>query len=120
MEAGRELNALVAEHVMGLEKLGCHDGNCFYHIEMGGKGFKGLAKSYSTAISPAWEVVEKLRESKMALSVMHVFEFADQKWAYIAKVETYNKADFISDIRETAPHAICLAALKAVGYELSK
>ena len=120
--APRERDALVAEKVMGMES---HDGE-FYRPSVDSyapPGHMVLAgpRPYTTDISAAWEVVEKME--------------ADDFWAKLTrKTETYYAGR--PDIPEwhcwlrcvgagtrgdhtayhvSAPLAICIAALKAVG-----
>lgn len=69
-------------------------------------------KPYSTDISAAWEVVEKLLANRQDFTidsfmrlgkVTHSVRFDDSNLTY----------------GDSAPHAICLAALKAVGHDLT-
>lgn len=102
MKPGQELDALIAEKVMGLkvnyEFYTCSD-LCDNYDEM------GYIPAYSTDIASAWEVVEKLLK-------LHSVEFSyvhfNSEWNVDIDDKIYVAAD-------TAPHAICLAALKAVG-----
>ena len=98
MKPGRELDALVAEKVMG-------HGSQFNF-------------SPSTNIADAWLVVEKLKEHDkdvICISVgwlMGADKFPDIYRAVVA----WREHRSIQADAETAPHAICLAALKAIGY----
>jgi hypothetical protein len=71
---------------------------------------------YSTDIAAAWEVVEKLTAD-------HEFRFqADYYGPFVqfiryAEDKNGDHPDYSSSA-DTAPHAICLAALKAVGVEV--
>ncbi len=115
MSPGRELDAVVAEKVMGLsvrpiEVIGASG----VHADVGTvdlprrmpDGRMGVhaapLPAYSTEIAAAWEVVEKLR------SPVFVLEWEPDRWL----------ASFCGEdedaTADTAPHAICLAALKAV------
>lgn len=63
MKPGSELDALVAEKVMGLERVmtpgfGMEVGWRPIHSNLGASPLK----SYSTDISAAWEVVEKMKQ----------------------------------------------------------
>ena len=122
MNAGRELDALIAEKVMGLA--GVRDGkswlygdNWTYHK----KGVLCLVPHYSTQIADAWQVAEKMWPlvqgggygtyrvllNRRDGDNKYVCEFAidpDGGWSTHARAEA-----------PTAPLAICLAALKAVG-----
>lgn len=116
MNPGRELDALVAERVMGLEPWPEQD------PRWGVKAFKAKfvpygqepkpceAPSYSTDIAAAWEVVEKFQA---CARFERVFENGKQTgwWCELAG----NGDDFQSSsaVAETLPLSICLAALKA-------
>jgi hypothetical protein len=108
MEAGRALDAFVAETVMGWsreqQEIGLPPG--LY----GDENFQPFPR-YSTSIADAWEVVSKL----------------DGEWTIEGQEEVGWISSFYSStggidaivIREsssaiTAPHAICLTALKAM------
>lgn len=92
MKAGRELDALVAEKIFGWSKSDLEINEDISH--------------FSTDIAAAWEVVERLR------SRGYRFEVRSQPqgfWVYFGEE--------MSAEAPTAPHAICLAALKAVGHD---
>lgn len=118
-EPGRELDALVAEKVMG-------------NTLAPGPGAMGIVVNitelkrippYSTDIAAAWEVVEKIGEG-------FTLGRSWEKWVctsvpgdmwgcYIdepGRYEMLNDGDYF-EWADTAPHAICLAALKAIGHE---
>ena len=123
LEAGPELDALIAEKVMGLvpceqwiDGMGTlsiiHRGDCDAPIKLQCHDAKPgrWTKRYSTDISAAWEVVEKLTPQFID------FELGNRR------NELFN-ADFIwgHGLRQyfrananTAPLAVCRAALKAV------
>jgi hypothetical protein len=143
MKPGRELDALVAEKVMGIESVRLVDETVdkdreWFALVSDGEprrraGMFGLhsgyweVQRYSTGIAAAWEVVEKLRERGL------------DTWLYTDNYGANRKvwccytgdSDPLWDFEEpmgsamgnlidatheaaTAPHAICLAALKAV------
>jgi hypothetical protein len=113
MTPGRELDAVIAEKVMGWTRLS-HPYGEQTHKTLDGRTILADFLSapdgmklphYSTDISAAWEVVEKLRELGWYLAI-----HSDPKRGYFA---TIPRADGIQIESETAPHAICLAALKA-------
>jgi hypothetical protein len=113
MKAGRELDALVAEKVMGYRQ--AEDGSWFLPGISTGFGLWELPE-YSTSIADAWLVVEKLKLFKGFC----LRQRNDGMWDSVR----YGKwADGFDDQivvgKTTAPHAICLAALKAVGYNES-
>ncbi len=113
MEAGRELDALVAERVMG------------YTVRRGpGANYDGMllpwevwdrdGKSwnpikYSADIAAAWQVIEKLADRDPMIAIWG-YEDGTAGW--------FCDFEGIKDHARTAPHAICLAALKAVGVDL--
>lgn len=105
MKPGPELDALVAEKVMGLSK-----------EPPWPKPFKWYSRWWyydrefrpSTDIAAAWEVVEKMSEQGITVVV-----WAWPGGRFGCDIAVINKADLING--DSAPHAICLAALKAVG-----
>ncbi len=142
--AGPELDALVAEKVMGMvwyrdwplnsEGAAINAGIPFLSypgrdIRLATdedlkekKDLNGI-EEYSTDIAAAWEVVEKLN-----LMVMPVESASGKRWGWAAEQITVEKADLkkgsgyylevgteLWTHAETAPLAICRAALKAVG-----
>ena len=95
MKLGPELDRLIAEKVMGWPADEWHQ-SCNDCTKW----------SPSTNIAHAWEVVEKLRN-------IMVGPWTHGRWAACAMQD----GDWFS-VADTAPHAICLAALKSVGYPL--
>ena len=121
MNPGKELDALVAERVMGLG------------LEFIGPvtGFNYGALPYSTDISAAWEVVEKLGQERIPKRVIPgemqkycLWLHQDIDGSFVAhfspdeSTEMSLSAGFPTGPNTTAAHAICLAALKAVGCEI--
>ena len=118
MKAGRELDAMVAEKVMGwiwvkdnhgvhIEPGSVDDCDCKSHA-----GGNECLPYYSTNIAPAWEVVEKLAASEDWDE--HPFEIHKNynfKPTWTASFDDYTHEGW-SEV--SAAHAICLAALKAV------
>lgn len=109
MDAGRELDALVAEKVMGWVCI-CERKHqlCPVHDSY-----------YSTDIAAAWQVVERLKHDGWNVSIG-----GDNGWGCtFYKVLVRGNDAFTSTWTEShgpinaenAPLAICLAALKAVG-----
>ena len=102
MQAGRELDALVAEKVMGWTAIkgdlgSMPDGRIYVEVPY-----------YSTAIAAAWGVVEKCKY-EVWIRCLHGS----------CEVRVVDCGHEITRVdADTAPLAICLAALKAVGYEL--
>lgn len=126
--AGRELDALIAERVMWLmvkpiTVIGAHGAVSDigtvgerYKMADGRMGVPARAiPAYSTEIAAAWEVVERLATCHPTLER---FTLPD-RWCCAMQLN----ADTISSVAEyadSAPLAICLAALRAVGAPLSK
>lgn len=113
MQPGRELDALIAEKVMGLTRLNCHSGDCFYRIDIvegKEKEFKGLAKPYSTDIAAAWEVVEAaLLPRVISISWCDGWEITE----YLPDT----KENVLLAHGEQFAATICLAALAAVSSD---
>lgn len=114
---GRELDALVAEKVMGLEPWPEQDSRweCKAFrapiIPQGVEPKPCAPPNYSTGIAAAWEVVEKL----VALDYrVRVTAYRDNSYGVTLSFPlSAGKRDGLFEA-ETAPHAICLAALKAI------
>lgn len=121
-EPGRALDALVAERVMGWVGGGKYWIDPSNPAEMYGAGFTIGNTDYdippfkpSTDIAAAWLVVERLSEQGRVLLVK-----ADGNRKYSGALRytvTINGIDGRFD-SNSAPHAICLAALKALGIEV--
>lgn len=148
MKPGRELDALVAEKVMGLSVwrkpnlaefedsgrrgligvpsvLMGHSAqqiNDMFHTadllaegdsyRVGAEDSTQLVPHYSTDIAAAWEVVERSRKTH-SFTVSSEWEHSwhcEVKW----HLEDNTQGDSWAQA-DAAPHAICLAALKAVG-----
>ncbi|WP_199426265.1 BC1872 family protein [Thermaerobacillus caldiproteolyticus] len=111
----REIDRLVAEHVMGWEPV-YDDGDLISFVtEFGILFFSDDDErewSPTIDIADAWQVVEKLNED----------DFDFQVWREKGKYNVEFSKDFFYLYgfaeSETAPLAICLAALKAVGVEV--
>jgi len=101
----RELDALVAEKVLGIPPE-------MIHNQEGGKHFKfvdgrecriAVNAYYSTNIGAAWQVVEKCKRLKLS-------QMSDGYWrAAFSRDGVWESRE-----AETASRAICLAALAAV------
>lgn len=131
MEPGRELDLVVAEKVMGcsLEKGASPIG--IPHITCGCPGyphrdftkFAPSIKPFSTDIASAWDVAQRIADlDEDNQFVIHVSPAKHQECEVEIKFWDYSEdpadpvlAGPIFILGKTAPHAICLAALKAVG-----
>jgi hypothetical protein len=111
MKAGRELNFLIATQVMGIETWPGVPGALKAPIVPRGREPKPCAPpDYTTDIAYAWAVVKKLTEK----SETH-FELSKGREGWHAGFDLDRPFKRVTAIADTAPHAICLAALKAVG-----
>ncbi len=131
MNPGRELDALVAEKVMEMEyrewKPYCAPAGWYAKTAppCNDRNDKGEAIDhpsyqydlplYSTDIAAAWAVVEKLRKSHgIAIAV---YEDGSTR-VELSQDRLSHHPNNIFEGATTAPHAICLAALKACGVDL--
>ena len=128
MPAGRELDALVAEKVMGWQ-----DARAFFPWPESGVMLDNYAMMpphggairdiahvprYSTDIAAAWEVFQKVTDLGYIPAIAQCTSgWACDFWTEEAADET-GRVDYIHKFREygqaSAPLAICRAALKAV------
>lgn len=102
LEAGPELDALVAERVMGIDLDGTKP-----HLPYRGVG----CTPYSTDIAAAWEVLEELGD----VTLGHQARVCNGQW--VCFVDTSGPFQGPSGAADTAPLAICRAALKAAERE---
>ena len=124
MESGAELDALVAEKVMGWHLVDgwwvhLNGGLAGYHENDGlpAIGTEGDSDRWTPSdyIAHAWEVVEKLgtltlSRGDIADISVWVAQFVTEEPGYPVNVQS---------VAKTAPYAICLAALKAIGAEVA-
>lgn len=104
MKPGSELDLLVAENIMGKYWGGANNTIPAYLRE-------GLLP-YSTDIAAAFEVVEKMK-TEFKNFELRTLRLPHGHEKYICYFNAfYGKAS------ESAPHAICLAALKAKGVKI--
>lgn len=132
MKPGRDLDVLIAEKVMGFAVIktvwGKHKQFCQYSLgppdyydDAGESILHNPLPLYSTDIAAAWEVVATLQFSGSA------FKYEEEHIPSPVGTDSYT-ATFLNlndespkyilgeaMSLESAPHAICLAALKAVG-----
>lgn len=147
LRAGRELDALVAEKVMewtevgmGVDLAGRVNGPYGVNPQTKRGDMQTLegqilearrfddVPEYSTDIGAAWTVVEKLRWDGWMVAVIATHQGNLQACAltrgsaapFPPKDTVLHSVDWRESFREqakTAPEAICLAALRAVGHE---
>jgi hypothetical protein len=119
MDAGRELDALVAERVMAWRR--CHEeppGSGYWE----GRRPENLLSlvldevpRFSTDLVAAWQVAENMSIAGLYLTLS---QHADDEWeAWFHRHISHRRynLDQFSALGDTAPHAICLVALTAVG-----
>lgn len=120
MNPGRDLDALVAEKVMGWSELKTglivETGWDLYGKDSTGDG-DFLVPEYSTDIAAAWDITEKMRHIKCKQDKFATFTVMQTEEGYWAGY-TWHEVSYDDASGHTAPHAICLAALKAVGVEV--
>jgi hypothetical protein len=91
MKPGKELDALIAEKIMGPN-----------------------AKHYSTDIAAAWDVIEELARRHM---IIQLYVSSD---VYRASFKMQTQSDFLWHSEgESMPHAICLGALRMMGKHVN-
>lgn len=121
MQAGREMDALIAEKIFGLK--------VEWEIEYLGEQIpsskqladkydeNGILPLYSTDIAAAWEVVEGVREKFNLLMNVHPYSLVAANGGYRVSVnDLHIELDYTT--ADTAPLAICRAALKALSPAL--
>ena len=108
---GPELDALVAEKVMGkeqyAEELTKEEAHWVYQLPAGVTTVYRFPK-FSTSIEAAWEVVKQLES--------HGFHLVKTQIPKLGYMCVFDNLLVPHEWGETAPHAICLASLKAVGH----
>jgi hypothetical protein len=124
MKPGRELDALIAEKVMGWGPIEIdRNGNPVgINPDYPSKFKCHIVPNYSTDIAAAWTVVEKLKlcvwpttdGRYLCLLDQFSLEYGDEYWFGGSNVLENIERDWIAAVAQTAPHAICLAALKTV------
>jgi len=116
MKPGYALDALVAEKVLGW-RLEYHTfgsdlpGGPFraYGYDSSGRHLCGDFPHFSTDIAAAWQVVEKFAADNWEVSVG--WSIADNAWLCGIGLDGHG---WDMELADTALHAICLAALKAM------
>jgi len=110
---GRELDAAVAEHVMGWTNV------IYSDITAAPKGVRpdGLPDAvphYSEDIAAAWQVVERLTAMGYQFELAFVPRYEPEPWLALFFVPPRRPAPASSAFAATAAEAICRAALLAV------
>lgn len=119
-----EINIKIAEQIFGHEVVHrtWNKGKCYsytlgepdYYDSYGEMILSNPLPDYCEDIKSAWEVVDKIRNSKTVFSLTSLLHASDgNKLEWIAKWEMYDPDyRFVFDVSESAPKAICLASLK--------
>ncbi len=127
MKAGHEMDVLIAEKVMGWHKFIDHSYSennvMWYAVENGYASYQDAVDTFgscvgwspSTELDDAWRVAEKVLAMDIGIDVSrmpnsklwHAALYRMDDGEYMAKADDMVEA-------ETAPLAICLAALRAV------
>lgn len=119
----KEIDRLIAEKVMGWEYQDCNGDELLLppgdvsKLQFVKKPDKHqYVKSYSTNIKDAWLVVEEVnKEYEFELyRDKHERKYVCEFTRYVEVIHIYN----YRALSESAPLAICLAALKSVGVEV--
>lgn len=95
MKPGKELDLLIAKHVMKFPEY-------MFFQDM------SVIPDFSTDIKTAWEVVDKLISDGRDIEIRGFMKNDPSRWQVVVDNAMY-------ELGETASHAICLAALKATG-----
>lgn len=117
MTPSRELDALVAEKAMGLKDILNSDGYWCHFTDDKPREIP----LYSTDIAAAWEVLAHFTKLGWDAEVQSSGEhYDDGHWVVILdpRYVSDEKCGLIVQSAYSAPHAICLAALKACGVEV--
>ena len=106
LKAGKELNIRIAKTVM--RKSYAHD-ETFGDMEIDSQRVYGTLQPYSEDISAAWQVMERMKGYNPRIA----FDTLSQKWEAAFSIR---EADFTCPVAlaDTAPEAICKAALMAL------
>jgi hypothetical protein len=106
LKAGRELNIRVAEAVMGRRYT---QDETFGDLEVDRQMVYGSLQPYSEDISAAWQVMEQMKGYNPRIA----FDTHSQKWEATFSIR---EAGFTCPVvlADTAPEAICKAALLAL------
>lgn len=120
MKPGHELDKLVAEKVMGWNTSMRQCDGWNYHDDSYPNSDSRIFAP-STDIAHAWDVLEEMRHRHVYLDVIQTnngFMVGDGSENY-ADDEGFTEGKLINiGLAETAPHAICIASIRACGVEV--
>lgn len=118
MNPGRDLDALIAHQIFDLPvhrtggdwTIGPRE----LYDDHGSMEVLNSLPEYSTDIAAAWDIVEKLGHFGSSFSLLeeHCGEFGQE--GFVAKFRTHDGDWSKVGYSESAPHAICLAALNLI------
>lgn len=115
LEAGRELDALVAEQVMGWRR--CSDDGSGYWEGRSPTNILSLileeVPHYSTDIAAAWQVIGRMRDLCWASHSTDLTLDSEQPWWAWHFLHGVSQKT-VRECADTAPLAICRAALKVM------
>lgn len=126
MNAGKDLDVLIAKKVMGLDPMRAGPDDTIFTIDRDwvmpgeywiyeeGRGYDHVP-AYSTDLSAAWLVVDKIGLFRTALMAQGEITGRDDEW--VVYKERFGIEWEWHVIGSTPAHAICLAALKVMGIE---
>lgn len=125
-EAGRDLDAAVAVRIMGWQRRTIEtntqqfvvvpqDWTDFSGAHWWGHDIYEQVPHYSTDIAAAWLVVEEMRTDGWDMTLVQTAAMRHEPWDCRLFIAEYKRAIGHGN---TAPLAICRAALQAVGAEL--
>jgi len=119
VQAGKALDELIAEHVMGWTKHTYPLEGFTEWKDAEGYWQKYTLPAYSTEIQAAWLVVERMKAIRWDVLVRwsEAPENGRNYHRWLCWVAVDLTTGYGADA-DTAPLAICLAALKAVGHEV--
>jgi hypothetical protein len=112
LPAGRELDRLVSLHCMGsLVMPDSTLADVWLEVHPETPNTPRELPRYSEDAGAAWQVVERLRDQGFEHRMAGMLDGEEASFRIVGDDDTA-----VFAVSRTAPHAICLAALKAVGY----
>ena len=135
LKVGRKLNILIAKNVMGWTHWeNCNDGDwegpddvTFFANFSGEFGLAVYEPGYdeptfyfapSTDLQDAWDVVEKMKDKSWLITIQNCHDKTGHNYQWcVIMANNDPESEAVEGMASTVPLAICLAALKAVGYK---
>ena len=106
LQAGRRLDVIIAREVFGYQVVNIDDEP---YIETEKLEYASVPE-YSTDVSAAWEVIQKMVEAKVLMNI----SYGTKTWnVNFSTQKQYRKLVYDSSTAETITLAICRAALKS-------